>query len=54
MRLRLLVEVECDDAAVARIAEYIAAQRQVMVDPGGDELGLIGPLMGAVPVEDRT
>jgi hypothetical protein len=53
MRLRLLIEVECDDATMARVAEYIAAQRQVMVDPGGDEPGLIGPLMGAVPAEDR-
>lgn len=46
-----MVEAECDDAQMARLAEYIAAQRLVMIDPGGDEPGMVGPLVGAVPVD---
>jgi hypothetical protein len=52
MRLRLLIDADVDD--IGDLAEYIAAQRQVMVGYGGETRGQIGTLVGAMPITDAA
>lgn len=54
MRLRLMVEIEADKATVEDVRAWVATQRRVNVDPGGDEYpGVVGTIVGAVPVEQE-
>lgn len=50
MRLRLMIDVMADESDVPRLAEWMAQERVVMVDGGGDEKSFTGRFSGAVPV----
>lgn len=57
MRVQFTVEATVPDASLARVQGYLEAQRRVMIDPGGDEPGIVGELIAAravygVPVTD--
>jgi hypothetical protein len=50
VRLRISIEAEVDDDQVPRMAEWLAEQKVMGLDPGPGEAVILGRFAGAVEV----